>query len=121
MTSQEEILVTLPRLNDPVYEKDKPGILLGSLQEEFSFLADMVHSQNMDYESICAILKDEAERRKRFKDVPEISAPNSALTRAPMGAARLADTPPPTAPGHSNAVPSRQKDMECWYCGELGH
>lgn len=41
MTSLNEIFVALERLNDPLDDKDKPGILLRSLPEEFSFLAVM--------------------------------------------------------------------------------
>lgn len=62
--SLEEIFVALARLNIPVDDKDKQGILLCSLPHECGFSAIMVDTQNMDYESIWEILKADAERRE---------------------------------------------------------
>lgn len=62
--SLEKIFVSFERLNYPADEKDRPGILLRYLPDEFSFLAIMVDSQNMDRKSIFVELKANAERRK---------------------------------------------------------
>lgn len=64
MTGLEETFVALVRLNDLVHDKEKRGILLSSLPEEFSFLAITGDTQNIDYDSIWAILKPDAERKK---------------------------------------------------------
>lgn len=47
------------------------GFLLCSLPEEFSFLSIMANTQSMDYDSVCAILKADAKRKKRFQRIPD--------------------------------------------------
>lgn len=66
ITNLGEINIAVARLNDTVNEKEKNGIFLLSLSEEFVFLAIRAEKQNMDYESICAILKADAEIRKNY-------------------------------------------------------
>lgn len=60
ITWLEETFLTLARLNDALDDKDKAGILLRSLPDEFRFYAIMADSQQMDYESIFAVLKASA-------------------------------------------------------------
>lgn len=107
LTSLEEIFVDLARLNDPVSEKDKTGVLLRSLPESFGFLALMADANNMDYDSICALLKSEMDRRQAHNKP-------SAPAFPAMPAARMADTDP-------SHYRKRGKRIECWYCGKIGH
>ena len=113
-TALEEIFLDLARLNDAVADADKTGILLRSLPESLGFIALMADAQKMDYDSICALLKSEIERRKSYikptNDMKEIVEP--------VPAARQADAPPPPYPTPTNPD---KKNVECWYCHKRGH
>lgn len=113
MTILEETFVALALLKDHVDYKNKSGILLCSFPEEFNFLLIMADLQNMNYDSICAILKADAKRKKRFQNTPDKNAAGSSLNPTPMPAARLADVPPTRAPGKMVTLNYRQTDMQC--------
>lgn len=66
MTSLEETLVSMSRCNDYVNDKDKPGILFYLLPVEWSLFAIIADAEQMDYDSICEIFKDDAEVMKIF-------------------------------------------------------
>lgn len=112
----------MPRLSDQVDEKDKPGILLRSLPEELGFLAIMPHTQNLEYDAICSILKLEADRKNKIQQQPTKTMPTSTAPSQPtnpMPAGRYADVPPPKLNSSNNRNIS--SDIECFYCGKKGH
>lgn len=52
-----KFFLTLTRLNDPVTDKDKVGLLLRWPPEFIGFIALMADDNNMDYDSIFALLE----------------------------------------------------------------
>ena len=114
LTSLEEIFLDLARLNDAVADGDKTGILLRSLPESLGFIALMADAQKMDYDSICALLKSEMERRKSYTKPPK----DDKASTEPVPAARQADAPPPP---HPTSTKLDRSNVECWYCHKRGH
>lgn len=62
----DELFLYLERINDASADAKKKE-LLRSLPKLFGFIALMAETQNMDFDSICAILKSEMECRKSYK------------------------------------------------------
>ena len=63
LSQLEEIFVELARLKNPVDENYKNELLIRSLAESFGFISIIAEANNMDYDSICALIKSEVERR----------------------------------------------------------
>lgn len=110
LTQLEEIFVDLARINDPVAESDKNGILLRSLPKSLSFIAVVVQANNMNYMDLCALLKSEDERRKSSKPTPDTPPPAQPAARMSNGSEH------PSAKSQND-----RRKVTCWYCGKRGH
>lgn len=110
LTELEDVFLNLARLNDAVVDKDKCAVLLRSLPSSFSVIALMADANNMDYDSICSVMKSEIERRKG--QATEMQRPEHI-----QAAARKADAPSDRRKDHrvEKRVPT------CWHCGKKGH
>lgn len=105
----EEIFVDLARINDPVLEKDKTGILLRSLLKSLSFFPVIVQVNNMRYTDLCALLNSEAERRSSVRPVndgvPPIQ-PSACMAKMNQKGGHLS---------------KNRTSVTCWNCRKRGH
>lgn len=93
--------------------RQKPSIFLCSLPEEISFISIMNDTQNMYYDSNCAMLNADAERKKSFRSTADTNTPSSTIMPTPMPKARIADVTPPRASGKTTTASGLQTDMDC--------
>lgn len=81
LTELTEVFVDLARLNDPVTDNDKTGVLLKSLPESYGFIALISDANKMEYESIFALLKLKMEQGKEKNKKSDISLANAAAQK----------------------------------------
>lgn len=60
-------MLILARLIDPMEDKDKCGTLLRFLPESFGFLVFVADANQIEYDSVCELLKSEMKKRKTTK------------------------------------------------------
>ena len=107
LTQLEQIFVDFAGINDPVVPHEKNAILLRSLPESFSMIPLTAEANQMDYDSICALLQSEVERRK---------ITGRKVDGKVTPAARNAKED-----GNNRGTSAGRTNLECWYCGKLGH
>ena len=105
-TTLERIFIDLARLKDPVMENDKVAILLRSLPNSYMHIASLSESKNMDYDTICAMIKSEHDRREHKNGHGHLKALTPAARMSKFGL---------------GGSPKDKKNIECWGCGRRGH